>query len=68
MGIIEDSYETIIYEDKHRGKVWKEYLENLYDEPELTWLEIEHEDEIANCLKYDVLREEFDETLRDLIT
>jgi len=36
MGIIEDSYETIIYEDKHRGKVWKEYLENLYDEPELT--------------------------------
>lgn len=41
--IIEDSYGTIIYEDKDRGTIWKEYLERLYEGPELTGQEIEQE-------------------------
>lgn len=47
-------------------KVWKEYLENVYDEQEFTGQEIKHEDKKDNRLIQGVLREEFDKTLRDL--
>jgi len=33
---VECSNGTIIYEDKHRGKVWKKYS-NLYDGPEIEY-------------------------------
>jgi len=34
-GSIDDYNGVIIYKDKHRGNIWKEYLEQLYEGPEL---------------------------------
>ncbi|KAL4082173.1 hypothetical protein QTP88_005266 [Uroleucon formosanum] len=65
-GTIEDKNGVIIYEDIQRGDVWKKYLEQLYEGPELTGQEIEHEEVMDNSSNYSVLREEFDKALRDL--
>ncbi|VVC30385.1 Endonuclease/exonuclease/phosphatase,Reverse transcriptase domain [Cinara cedri] len=46
-GAIEDNNGVIIYEDIQRGDVWKKYLEQLYEGPELTGQEIEHEEKKA---------------------
>lgn len=54
---------TIIYEDKYRGNIWKEYLEQLQEGPELTGQEIKHEEVMGNRLTYSVMREEFDKAL-----
>ncbi|KAL4084163.1 hypothetical protein QTP88_027996 [Uroleucon formosanum] len=65
-GAIEDNNGVIIYEDIQRGDVWKKYLEQLYEGPELTGQEIEHEEIMDNSSNYSVLREEFDKALKDL--
>lgn len=53
----------LIYEDN----IWKEYLEQLYEGPELTGQEMKHDERVLeNWLNYGVLREEFDKALRDL--
>ncbi|KAF0761829.1 craniofacial development protein 2-like [Aphis craccivora] len=47
--------------------IWKEYLEQLYEGPELTGQEMKHDERVLeNWLNYGVLREEFDKALRDL--
>jgi hypothetical protein len=65
-GEIEDNNGIIIYEDIQKGEVWKKYLEQLYEGPELTEQEIEQEEVMDNSSNYSVLKEEFDKALRDL--
>jgi len=65
-GAIEDNNGVIIYEDIQRGGIWKKYLEQQYEGPELIGQEIEHEEVMDNSSNYSVLREEFDKALRDL--
>ncbi|KAF0686720.1 craniofacial development protein 2-like, partial [Aphis craccivora] len=57
---IEDNNGVIIYEDIQKGDIWKNYLEQLYEGPELTGQEIENEEVMDNSSNYSVLREEFD--------
>jgi hypothetical protein len=65
-GEIEDNNGLIIYENIHKGNIWKKYLEQLYEESELVGQEIEDEEVMDNSSNYSVLREEFDKTLKDL--
>jgi len=67
MTSIEDNNGVIIYKDNHRGNIWKEYLEQLYEGPEPTKQEMEHDEEVLeNWINNGVLREEFYKALRDL--
>ncbi|KAF0772941.1 craniofacial development protein 2-like [Aphis craccivora] len=65
-GAIEDNNGVIIYEDIQKGDIWENYLEQLYEGPELTGEKIENEEVMDNSSNYSVLREEFNKALRDL--
>lgn len=58
MGVIETYNGIIIYEDNHRGNIWKEYLGTLYFGSEFKKQEIEHEEEMCMNPNCGVLREE----------
>lgn len=67
-GWIEDNSGSIVYEKKHIGKVWKEYMEKLYDEIELTEDELALEQEVDEEMILPILREKFDKALRNIKT